>query len=89
MRLLKILPALWLTCACALAQSPIDKLPAEARQAPTLEKNLRVLQSPERLGPRQDRAQIEALIKETHLDDQLKACGLWEAWVGGMRGRTK
>ncbi|HEX7288193.1 MAG TPA: M20/M25/M40 family metallo-hydrolase, partial [Candidatus Angelobacter sp.] len=40
-----------------------------------------------RLGPRQDRAQIEALMKETHLDDQMKAFGLWDAWAGGKRGR--
>ena len=48
-----------------------------------------IAESPERLGPRQDRAQIEVLIKETHLDDQLKAFGLWEAWAGGTRGRAK
>jgi len=48
-----------------------------------------IADSPERLGPRQDRAQIEALIKETHLDDQLKAFELWDAWASGKRGRTK
>jgi len=42
----------------------------------------------ERLGPRQDRKQIEALIQETHLDEQLKAFELWADWVGGHRGRT-
>lgn len=48
-----------------------------------------IAENPERLGPRQNRAQIEALIRETHLDDQLKAFGLWEAWAGGTRGRAK
>ena len=42
----------------------------------------------ERLGPRQDRKQIEALIQETHLDDQLKAFALWSAWTTGKRGRS-
>jgi carboxypeptidase Q len=46
-----------------------------------------IADSPERLGPRQDRAQIETLMKETHLDDQMKAFGLWDAWAGGKRGR--
>jgi carboxypeptidase Q len=48
-----------------------------------------IAESPERLGPRQDRAQIEALMKETHLDDQMKAFELWDAWASGKRGRTK
>jgi hypothetical protein len=48
-----------------------------------------IADSPERLGPRQDRKQIEALIQETHLDDQLKAFDLWSAWASGKRGRTR
>lgn len=47
-----------------------------------------IADNPERLGPRQDRKQIEALIQETHLDDQLKAFDLWSAWADGKRGRT-
>lgn len=43
----------------------------------------------ERLGPRQDRKQIEGLIQETHLDDQLKAFDLWSAWSEGKRGRSR
>jgi hypothetical protein len=46
-----------------------------------------IAESQERLGPRQDRAQIDVLVKETHLDDQLKAFGLWDAWASGQRGR--
>jgi hypothetical protein len=48
-----------------------------------------IAESPERLGPRQDRKQIEALIHETHLDDQLKAFELWSSWASGQRGRAK
>src|SRR3954470_11927377 len=33
------------------------------------------------LGPRQDRAQVESLVKETHLDDQLKAFGMWQEFA--------
>ncbi|HWF05186.1 MAG TPA: M20/M25/M40 family metallo-hydrolase, partial [Candidatus Angelobacter sp.] len=48
-----------------------------------------IADAPERLGPRQDRRQIEGLIQETHLDDQLKAFELWSAWTSGKRGRSK
>jgi len=48
-----------------------------------------IADSPERLGPRQNRAQIESLIQETHLDDQLKAFDLWSAWQSGKRGRQQ
>jgi Zn-dependent M28 family amino/carboxypeptidase len=41
------------------------------------------------LGPRQSRAQVEALIKETHLDNQLKTFGLWQEWEQGARGRAR
>jgi hypothetical protein len=34
-----------------------------------------------RPGPRQSRAEVEALIKATHLDEQMKAFGQWDAWV--------
>jgi carboxypeptidase Q len=42
----------------------------------------------ERLGPRQDRKQIESLMQETHLDDQMKAFDLWTSWAAGKRGRS-
>ena len=32
--------------------------------------------APQRIGPRLTRTQIEATFKETHLDDQMKGCGL-------------
>jgi Zn-dependent M28 family amino/carboxypeptidase len=34
-----------------------------------------------KLAPRQTRAQIEKLLRDTKLDEQLKTFGLWEDWV--------
>ena len=48
-----------------------------------------IADAPQPLGPRQDRAQVEALVKETHLDDQLRAFGMWQEWEQGARGRTR
>ena len=41
------------------------------------------------VGPRQNRAQIDALVKETHLDDQLKTFGIWSGYEQGSRGRAQ
>ncbi len=38
-------------------------------------------------GRRQSRAEIEGVLKETGLDQQLKALGYWEGWQNGTRGR--
>ena len=48
-----------------------------------------IADSPQRLGPRQDRKQIDSIIQETHLDEQMKAFDLWSAWAGGKRGRSQ
>ena len=48
-----------------------------------------IADAPDRLGPRQNRAEIEALIRETHLDDQLKGFDMWPDWESGKRGRFK
>ncbi|MBI1740387.1 MAG: M20/M25/M40 family metallo-hydrolase, partial [Candidatus Koribacter versatilis] len=45
--------------------------------------------APERVGPRLDRAQIEQTMHETHLDEEMKAMGMWEEWASGKRGREK
>ncbi len=42
-----------------------------------------------RLGKRQSRAEIEALIQETGFDKYLKDFGHWEGWVSGQRGRQR
>jgi carboxypeptidase Q len=41
----------------------------------------------EPLGKRLSRAEIEAQLKETGLDKQLKSYGLWDSWQSGARGR--
>ncbi len=43
----------------------------------------------ERVGPRLDRAQIEQMLHETHMDDEMKAMGMWDDWANGKRGRVK
>ena len=48
-----------------------------------------IADGPQWLGPRQNRAQVEALVKETHLDDQLRAFGMWQEWEQGARGRAR
>src|SRR6267378_164784 len=48
-----------------------------------------IAENSERLGKRQSRAEIEALLKETALDKQMQALGLWPMWEQGQRGRTK
>lgn len=45
--------------------------------------------SPERVGPRYTRRQIEATFTETHLDEQMKGFGMWDDWASGRRGTTK
>ena len=39
------------------------------------------------LGKRLSRSEIEAQMKETGLDQQMKALGYWDAWQSGARGR--
>jgi hypothetical protein len=41
----------------------------------------------EPIGKRQTRAELDALIKETGLDQQLRLLGYWDAWQSGERGR--
>jgi len=41
----------------------------------------------EPLGKRLTRAELDALVKETGLDQQMKALGYWDAWQSGARGR--
>jgi carboxypeptidase Q len=41
----------------------------------------------EPLGKRLSRTELDVLVKETGLDQQLKALGYWEAWQSGQRGR--
>jgi carboxypeptidase Q len=41
----------------------------------------------EPLGKRLTRAELDTLVKETGLDQQMKALGYWDAWQTGARGR--
>jgi carboxypeptidase Q len=41
----------------------------------------------EPLGKRLTRAELDILVKETGLDQQMKALGYWDAWQSGSRGR--
>jgi hypothetical protein len=41
----------------------------------------------EPIGPRQSRAEIDALLHATIIADQLKDTGLWYLWESGERGR--
>jgi carboxypeptidase Q len=41
----------------------------------------------EPIGKRLSRTELDALVKETGLDQQMKLLGYWEAWHNGTRGR--
>jgi carboxypeptidase Q len=41
----------------------------------------------ERIAPRQSRAEVEELLKDTGLDQQMKLEGFWPEWESGKRGR--
>jgi len=43
--------------------------------------------SAERIGPRQSRAQIEELLKQTGLGNEMKNAGFWPLWETSDRGR--
>jgi len=44
---------------------------------------------PDPIGKHLSRAEIESQLKETQLDEQLKAFGVWPAWQSGARGRQR
>jgi hypothetical protein len=39
------------------------------------------------LGRRLSHSEINALLKQTGLDTQMKTVNLWQSWQGGQRGR--
>ncbi|MFZ0684084.1 MAG: M20/M25/M40 family metallo-hydrolase [Terriglobales bacterium] len=45
--------------------------------------------SPDRVGPRLQRAEIEQTLHESHLDDEMKAMGMWDEWASKKRGREQ
>jgi carboxypeptidase Q len=40
-------------------------------------------------APRQTRAEVDKLLRETKLDEQMKGMGQWDDWVAGKRGVAK
>jgi carboxypeptidase Q len=44
--------------------------------------------SPERIGPRLSRKEIEQTLHETGLDVDMKSADIWRDWESGRRGRT-
>ena len=40
-------------------------------------------------APRQTKAEVDKLLKDTKLDEQMKALGQWDDWVSGRRGVSK
>ena len=49
--------------------------------------SLGLANSPQRLGPRIKRAQIEQTMRDTGLDQQMKLFSMWDDWDNGRRGR--
>jgi carboxypeptidase Q len=41
----------------------------------------------DRVGPRLTRPQVDKTLHDTHVDEQLKALGIWAEWESGKRGR--
>lgn len=48
-----------------------------------------IANAPERIAPRQTRAQVQELMKRTGLEDQIKLFGGWDEWEKGTRGRVR
>lgn len=40
-------------------------------------------------APRQSKSEVDKLLKDTKLDEQMKAMGQWDDWVAGKRGVAK
>ena len=43
-------------------------------------------ESPDRPSPRQTRAEVERLLRDTKLDEQMKSSSQWDDWTAGKRG---
>jgi hypothetical protein len=62
--------------------------PLEARNNAALAAVLvwEMAESRERPAPRQTRAEVEELLRNTKLDEQMKSAGQWHDWKAGKRG---
>ncbi len=45
--------------------------------------------APSRIGPRQNRGEVDELLKASKLDAQMKVYSIWGDWETGSRGRAK
>lgn len=46
-------------------------------------------EAPARPAPRQTRKEVEHLLRDTRLDEQMKALRQWDDWVAGKRGASR
>ncbi len=62
--------------------------PLEARRNAALAAALiwGLAENPTRPAPRQTRAEVEELLRDTKLDEQMKDLGQWDDWAAGRRG---
>jgi hypothetical protein len=60
----------------------LKKLVAESAVA-----TFAIADSTQRIGPRIHHAELEKLLKETHMDESMKMSGAWKDWESGERGR--
>jgi len=66
----------------------VDQPQLKRQVAEAAETTLAIANADQRIGPRLTRAEIEQLMRDTHLDQQLKDLGMWSDWESGRRGRT-
>lgn len=67
----------------------VDMQQLKKHVAEAAELTLALSDTPQQVGPRLTRPQIEQTLHETHLDEQLKIFGIWQEWVSGKRGRSQ
>jgi hypothetical protein len=48
-----------------------------------------VAESPDLPAAHQTRAEVEKLLRETRMDEQMKALGQWDEWKAGKRGESR
>lgn len=65
----------------------VDQAQLKRQVAEAAEVTLAIANAPERIGPRQKRAEVEQLMRETHVDQQMKDLRMWSDWENGKRGR--
>ena len=67
----------------------VDMQELKKHVAEAAELTLALADTPQPVGPRLTRAEIEQTLRDTHLDEQLKVFGIWQEWESGERGRSR